>query len=1285
VFDGATGVELGGFFAYDPAFSGGMFVAAGDVTGDGRADIITGAGPGSSPHVKVFDGATGAELGGFLAYDPAFTGGVSVAAGDLTGDGRADIITGAGPGSGPRVKVFDGATGAELGGFFAYDPFFTGGVFVAAGDLTGDGRADIITGAGASGGPHVRVFDGVTGVEVASFFAYDPTFAGGLFVAAEVRTGGTVGSSPTTTVLASSVNPSVVGQPVTFTATVTTASGSPTGVVTFRDGSGMLGVSTLNAAGQATLTASGLTTGPHAITAEYGGNPTFAASSGGLTQTVDKAATSTAVDSSLDPSVFGQPVTFTATVSATPPGAGTPTGTVIFSVDGTPQPPVALAGAQATLTTTLSPVGDHTITAEYSGDGDFETSTSSAFTQTIDQAGTATALTSSLNPSGVGQAVTFTATVTAAPGTPTGVVEFFDGAASLGLVSLDAGGQAALTTSSLTVGSHPITAVYAGDPNFVGSTSPAVDQQVVQVAVDDGFPATGNIAIMVTAPGVLANDFAGAAVSLVQGGAAPGTLVGTTGGGTVTLNANGSFTYDPPTGVTATTDTFTYQATTGGGASSTATVTIFLTDILWFVCDGCPGTNAGTLLNPYTSIGAFSTANTGPPPAPQDNHKIYIRSGTYNGPTDTLALRSGQQVWGQGVAAFTVITPASGPNTHPDFAALAAGARPVIAPTGGNGITLMANNGVRHLDVGDVSGAATKLGGTFFGTLTIDNVSLIGTGRALDLTNGTLAATFDSIASTNSASTGISLTGTSGSLTVSGGTTVANSAGTGVRLDSNTATFTFADLLLAPANGQRALHATENSGTLTATSGTIATVNGVAVEITRISATTPLAVTLTSVSANGGANGIVLANTSGSFTVTGTGAPGTGGAIQNTTGADGAVAGNGIYLSGVTNVSLSSVTLANHVNHAIRGIDVTNFTLASSVVDGVNGTSAAADEGSVRFDDLLGSASITGTTIEGGVKDNVRVFNSSGALNPLTVNGGTIGLNDAVGGNDGILVLAEGTATVVATVTGVTFLGARSDLFQANALGAATLNVVLQDNTFQNAHPNIVGGGGGVTISGGDLTSNINVIYNVSGTTPGAQTFRQAKGSALTVNFVNGGGTATGTIQNNAIGQTGVEGSASTEGSGISVGAASTVTHTVTINNNVIRGVGTTTPADSGFAGIDAFANGDSQLNVTLTNNIIDEVAGAVFAGLYLLTGGDVADTARMCAHVQSNTVDASGVLGAFDLFGDYVDGTYGFPGFAGTTGGATLDAFLAGQNTFNGNGADTSAITSVDTATVCP
>lgn len=189
VFDGATGTLIRSFFAFDPSFTGGVFVAAGDVNGDGAADLIVGADAGGGPDVKVFDGKTGALLQSFFAYGAGFTGGVRVAAGDVNGDGIADIVTGPGPGGLSNVEVFDGATGALIRSFIAFDVSFTGGVFVAAGDTSGDGRADIVVGADAGGAPHVKVFEATSGSELQSFFAFAPTFTGGVRVAAGDVTG----------------------------------------------------------------------------------------------------------------------------------------------------------------------------------------------------------------------------------------------------------------------------------------------------------------------------------------------------------------------------------------------------------------------------------------------------------------------------------------------------------------------------------------------------------------------------------------------------------------------------------------------------------------------------------------------------------------------------------------------------------------------------------------------------------------------------------------------------------------------------------------------------------------------------------------------------------------------------------------------------------------------------------------------------------------------------------------------------------------------------------------
>lgn len=171
------------FIAYDASFRGGVRVAMADVNGDGDIDIITAAGAGGGPHIKIFSGPNGNLLSEFYAYDPMFNGGVNVAAADLNGDGKAEVITGAGPGGGPHVKAFNLANGQLMANFFAYDASFRGGVSVAAADLDGNGQGEIITGAGAGGGPHVRVWTG-TGVAVRETFVYGAASTNGLSVAA---------------------------------------------------------------------------------------------------------------------------------------------------------------------------------------------------------------------------------------------------------------------------------------------------------------------------------------------------------------------------------------------------------------------------------------------------------------------------------------------------------------------------------------------------------------------------------------------------------------------------------------------------------------------------------------------------------------------------------------------------------------------------------------------------------------------------------------------------------------------------------------------------------------------------------------------------------------------------------------------------------------------------------------------------------------------------------------------------------------------------------------------
>jgi len=202
----ATGVDYGGgsvvqinytngtnlsFFAYGSGYTGGVRVALGDVNGDGYADLITGTGVGGGPHIKVFDlrGGQPVTIASFFAFEPTFMGGVYVATGDINADGYADVIVGAGQTGGPRVKVFNGAAGYAINtiapamDFFAYDPSFTGGVTVSAGNRDTQPGDEVITGAGVGGGPNIRSFN-AAGQLLDNFFAFSTSITSGIFIAA---------------------------------------------------------------------------------------------------------------------------------------------------------------------------------------------------------------------------------------------------------------------------------------------------------------------------------------------------------------------------------------------------------------------------------------------------------------------------------------------------------------------------------------------------------------------------------------------------------------------------------------------------------------------------------------------------------------------------------------------------------------------------------------------------------------------------------------------------------------------------------------------------------------------------------------------------------------------------------------------------------------------------------------------------------------------------------------------------------------------------------------------
>jgi hypothetical protein len=291
-----------------------------------------------------------------------------------------------------------------------------------------------------------------------------------------------VNKAGTTTTLASSANPSVVGQDVTYTATIHVTApggGSPTGTVDFTDngttiaGCGSQAVSAVTET--ATCDPAYAATGSHPIVASYSGDTNYnsSASSPALNQVVNKAATSTALQSSSNPSSVGQDVTYTATISVTAPGAGSPSGTVAFMDNGTPITGcTAQAVSTVTETATCDPiygaVGNHPIVATYSGDANFTTSMSTTLTQVVGAVATATTV--SVAPTSVasGDQVTYSATVTSGTGTPGGTVTFTIGNAMMCVAALSAGSGSCMSTAA-PVGSDTVTGTYSGDATHTAS------------------------------------------------------------------------------------------------------------------------------------------------------------------------------------------------------------------------------------------------------------------------------------------------------------------------------------------------------------------------------------------------------------------------------------------------------------------------------------------------------------------------------------------------------------------------------------------------------------------------------------------------------------------------------------------------------------------------------------------------------------------------------------------------------------------------------------------------
>jgi hypothetical protein len=425
-----------------------LALQVGDFNGDGKPDVLINQDAAADAGDSVVTLLPGNGHGGFgapITHDTGFSA-FGLAVGDFNGDGKLDFATAASPVAGALVSLGNGDGTFATPGIFqsgGADPFG-----LATADFNGDGLPDLVV---------ANTFSNTIGVLL--------------------NTSTSAAAAATTTTLGTSVTSPVFGQSQTLTATVTSTGGTPSGTVTFFDGTTMLGTGSLNAAGQATLTVS-LAVGSHSLSATFGGDNAFAGStSAALPETVSRASTVLALSPSSNPVGQGKSVTFTATVTTVAPGSGTPTGTVTFFQGSTTLGTVTLdANGKASLTRSFSTLGNHTIRAVYNGASNFAGSSKTITEQVVALRSSHTALVASADPVLAGGPVTFTVTVSAISGTgaPTGTVTFLDGTVVLANVMLS-DGKATLTQSFGTSGRHRLKAVYSGDNLFAGSLQSLIE------------------------------------------------------------------------------------------------------------------------------------------------------------------------------------------------------------------------------------------------------------------------------------------------------------------------------------------------------------------------------------------------------------------------------------------------------------------------------------------------------------------------------------------------------------------------------------------------------------------------------------------------------------------------------------------------------------------------------------------------------------------------------------------------------------------------------------------
>lgn len=607
---------------------------------------------------------------------------------------------------------------------------------------------------------------------------------------------------------------------------------------------------------------------------------------------------------------------------------------------------------------------------------------------------------------------------------------------------------------------------------YIATTGTAPDNDAVVTisvgsavnAVNDTYNVTGNVSVSPnTAAGLLSNDGGNGPVMVAVNGSAAniGTSIITLQGGNLTVNSDGSFSYNPPKGFEGT-DSFTYTIDNGYSAPSTGNVTLNVSGMIWFINNN-GGAGDGRLSSPFNSLAAFQAVNTGGAGNPDINDYIFI----YESVTDytgTLNLLNGQKLIGQdataSLAAITgYILPAYSaalPVTNSGNGIIVNLVTTVASANAVNLNLVAGSNLVRGLTIGNTTGAA--IAGSGFGTLTASDISVTGAGQCLNLSNGSVNAIFSNVSSTSSAGA-IALANIAGTLTINSGT-ISGSTGAVFAINGGTVSVTYSGSITQANNAAMvSISGGHATGTVTFQTGNLVATNGTGLQFDNADGTYSFNGTTT---LNGGDAGIDIINgSSGTFSF------GSNTAVTNPS-------GTGFFLSASNCSGTFSGSISDNTGFVV---DINNFNSGTftfqtgsinSTAQGIRVINCAG--GIINFDSPVKSLST-------GINKAVTLTNNG----PSTINfrnGGLVIVTtsatgfDATGGATAISITGTGNTVTTTTGTAVNFdnttIGVSGLNFRSISVNGATNGVLLNNSGLL----------GGLTVSGNGTAGSGGTIQN---------------------------------------------------------------------------------------------------------------------------------------------------------------------------------------------------------------